>query len=710
MRGQAEALPRVTPYRDYLAWIAAQDRGAAIAAWRDALAGLEAATRVAAHDPGRAPIVPEQTTLALDETLTAALTLAARRQGLTLNTLIQAAWAILLGRMTGRDDVVFGVTVAGRPPEIAGIERMVGLFINTLPLRIKLPPAKSLATILREVQESQSSLIAHQHLGLAEIQGLAGLGDLFDTLVVFESYPVDRDALAADAGGLRLGDVSGRDATHYPLSLAAIPGERLQLRLDYRPDLFERADVDAMAGRLVRLLEAATTDADQPIGTLDILGSGERRTILSDWNDTARAVPSATLPELFAAQAAKTPDAVAVVFEDTSLTYSELDARSNQLAHHLRAFGVGPEVVVGLCVERSLEMLVALLGILKAGGAYLPLDPDYPAERLAFMLEDARATLLLTHSALIDRLPAHDARVVRLDAEWSAIAAQPTTAPASGLQPQNTGYVIYTSGSTGTPKGVSVTHGGIPNLAAVQIDRFAITSAARILQFASQSFDAALWEMVSALMGGAALVLIAPDKRGGDALARLIREQKITHATLPPVLLADLPADLPLATLVVAGEACSPDEVARWSPGRRMINAYGPTETTVCATMSDALSGAVVPPIGRPIWNTQVYVLDGCLQPVPAGVSGRALHRGRGTGARLSRPRRADRGTVRGRSVRAGRQPHVPHRRYGALARRWSARLPRTRGHAGKGARLPHRARRDRGGAGAARGVWRRRL
>ena len=314
----------------------------------------------------------------------------------------------------------------------------------------------------------------------------------------------------------------------------------------------------------------------------------------------------------------------------TSLTYSELDARSNQLAHHLRAFGVGPEVVVGLCVERSLEMLVALLGILKAGGAYLPLDPDYPAERLAFMLEDARATLLLTHSALIDRLPAHDARVVRLDAEWSAIAAQPTTAPASGLQPQNTGYVIYTSGSTGTPKGVSVTHGGIPNLAAVQIDRFAITSAARILQFASQSFDAALWEMVSALMGGAALVLIAPDKRGGDALARLIREQKITHATLPPVLLADLPADLPLATLVVAGEACSPDEVARWSPGRRMINAYGPTETTVCATMSDALSGAVVPPIGRPIWNTQVYVLDGCLQPVPVGVSGELYIAGAG--------------------------------------------------------------------------------
>ena len=301
-RDDAGALPRVTPYRDYLAWIAAQDRDAAIAVWRDALAGLDAATRVAAHDPGRAPIVPEQITLALSEPLTTALTLAARRQGLTLNTLVQAAWAILLGRMTGRDDVVFGVTVAGRPPEIAGIERMVGLFINTLPLRIKLPPAKSLATFLREVQESQSGLAAQQHLGLAEIQNLAGLGDLFDTLMVFESYPVDRDGLAAGAAGLRLTDISGRDATHYPLSLAATPGERLQLRLDYRPDLFERASVETMAGRLIRLLEAAVADTDQPIGTLDILGPDERRTILRDWNDTARAIPSATLPELFAAQ------------------------------------------------------------------------------------------------------------------------------------------------------------------------------------------------------------------------------------------------------------------------------------------------------------------------------------------------------------------------------------------------------------------------
>ena len=536
---------------------------------------------------------------------------------------------MLLGRLSGRDDVVFGMTVAGRPPEVAGIEQMVGLFINTLPLRMRLPACKPLMTLLREVQESQSRLMAHQHVGLAEIQALAGVGELFDTLAVFENYPAERASFAEASGGLRLTDVAGHDATHYPLSLMAVPGERLRLRLEYRPDLFDRASVEALIGRLVRLLEAAVANPEQAVGTIDILAPDERVTILHAWNDTARAVPSATLPELFAAQVARTPDAIAVIHEDERLTYAQLDARANQLAHHLRGLGVGPEVVVGLCVDRSPAMLVGLMGILKAGGAYLPLDPGYPTERLAFMLQDAGAPVLVTQSALTDRLPARDAHIVRLHADAAVIAAQPTSAPVLTLDPHNTAYVIYTSGSTGEPKGVAVPHGGIPNLAAAQIDRFAITSEARVLQFASPSFDAAVSEIATVLASGATLVLPA-EERGGDALARLIREQHVTHATLPPVLLADLPEDLPLATLVVAGDICSPDEVARWSAGRRMINAYGPTETTVCATMSDALAGAEIPPIGRPISNTQIYVLDSGLQPVPAGVTGELYIAGAG--------------------------------------------------------------------------------
>ena len=320
-----------------------------------------------------------------------------------------------------------------------------------------------------------------------------------------------------------------------------------------------------------------------------------------------------------------------MVFEDQQLTYAALDARANQLAHHLRNLGVGPEVVVGQCVERSLEMLVGFLGILKAGGVYLPLDPSYPPDRLAFMLEDARAPVLLTQAALLDQLPAYGVRIVELDADWPAIARQPTTAPGNTLHPHNTAYVIYTSGSTGTPKGVAVSHGGIPNLAAVEIERFTITSEARVLQFASPSFDAAIWEISACLIAGASLILRS-DESGGQALGNLIRGQGVTHATLPPVVLADLPADLPLQTLVVAGEACSAELVERWSVGRRMINAYGPTETTVCATMSEPLSGRSMAPIGRPIANTQVYVLDSGLEPVPIGVVGELYVAGAGLG------------------------------------------------------------------------------
>ena len=240
--------------------------------------------------------------------------------------------------------------------------------------------------------------------------------------------------------------------------------------LEYASDLFDRSSVEAIAGRLVRLLEGAVADPERAIGRLDILGADERHTILREWNATARAVPGATLPELFAAQVARTPEADAVVFEDERLSYGELDARSSQLAHHLRGLGVGPEVVVGLCIERSLAMLVGLLGILKAGGAYLPLDPDYPPERLAFMLADAGAPVLLTRAALRAHLPAHDAHVVCLDADWPAIARQPATAPATNLAPQHPAYVIYTSGSTGTPKGVAVTHQNVVNHMIVRAD------------------------------------------------------------------------------------------------------------------------------------------------------------------------------------------------------------------------------------------------
>ena len=306
------------------------------------------------------------------------------------------------------------------------------------------------------MQESQSRLMAHQHLGLAEIQGLAGLGELFDTLVVFENYPVDaRRALRQASGGLRLTGVAGHDATHYPLSLMAVPGERLRLRLDYRPDLF-----DAPASRRWRrgsfgCWRRRLRSPSAAIGSLDILAPTSATPSCTTGTTPRAPIPSATLPELFAAQVGRTPDAIAVVFEDEQLSYRELDARANQLAHHLRALGVGPETVVGLCVERSLEMLVGLLGILKAGGAYLPLDPDYPPERLAFMLADAGGAGAASPSgaARPAARPTAPASCCSMPTA-AAIAAQPATRtrPAASI-PHNAAYVIYTSGSTGTPKG-----------------------------------------------------------------------------------------------------------------------------------------------------------------------------------------------------------------------------------------------------------------
>src|SRR6184192_2425632 len=550
---------------------------------------------------------------------------------------MQTAWAILLGRMTGRDDVVFGVTVAGRPSEIAGIESMIGLFINTLPLRVKLAPAKPLLDLLKQVQDSQSKLMAYQHLGLSEIQQLAGLEELFDTLVVFENYPVDRSSLGTTAENVRLSQVSGHDATHYPLSLMVAPAERLQLRLDYRADVFDRASIEALAGRYVRLLQAAVATPEVSIGRLELLSGEERRTLLQDWNATARALEPQTVAQLFAAQAAQTPDAVAVVFEQEALSYAQLEARANQLAQHLRRLGVGAETVVGLCLERSLEMVVGLIGILKAGGAYLPLDPSYPAERLSFMLADAGAAVLITHSALRDRLGGHAVRVVELDSEAAAIAAQPSSAPASAVRPQNLAYVIYTSGSTGTPKGVAVTHGSLANVLLAMREQTGVARRDRLMAVTTLAFDISALELFLPLISGAG-VAVAPREIVSDprALARMVEKTGTTLLQATPTLWHALTSDggegLQSLTMLVGGESLTGNlSAALRDLGRQVTNLYGPTETTIWSAVKVLDDDdAETPPIGRPIWNTRVYVLDSCLEPVPVGVVGELYISGAG--------------------------------------------------------------------------------
>ncbi len=626
-----EELPPVRPYRDYLGWVADQDRPAAEAAWREALEGFEEPTRLAPADRAvRPPAAPEHLRFALSEQATAELAERARTHGLTLNTVVQGAWALVLASLTGQDDVAFGFVAAGRPPELAGVESMVGLFINTLPLRARLRPAEPLADLLARVQAEQARLLDHQHLGLTAIQRQVGAGELFDTSVVFENYPLDRGALddLAGLGGLRVTDAAISDSTHYTLALVAIPGDSLGFRLDYQSDVLDAAAVRTVADRLTRVLDTMRMDPARPVGRIALLTDAEHRNLVADCNDTRRDVPAATLPALFEAQAARTPDAPATASETGELTYAQLNARANRLARLLADRGVGPERSVAVALPRSADLVVSLLAVVKAGGAYLPVDPDYPADRIAYMLDDAAPALILTDTARAARFGAADVPLLLVDqADTSGYdAADLTDADrAAPLTADHPAYTIYTSGSTGRPKGVVVTHTGLASLAAGQIDGFAVEAGSRVLLFASPSFDAAVSELCVALLSGSCVVLAAADHLlPGAPLAALLAAQRITHATLPPSALArladdDLPAGM---TLTVAGEACPPHLVERFSPGRRMINAYGPTESTVCASMSGPLAGPVVPPMGRPIVNTRLYVLDSALRPAAPGVPG----------------------------------------------------------------------------------------
>jgi amino acid adenylation domain-containing protein len=334
--------------------------------------------------------------------------------------------------------------------------------------------------------------------------------------------------------------------------------------------------------------------------------------------------------QLFEQQVELNPDAVAVVFEEQELTYRELNSQANKLAHYLRSLGVSSEVLVGICVERSIEMIVGLLGILKAGGAYVPIDPTYPRDRIAYMLENSQVPILLTQNHLKATLPEYQGHTISLDSDWDLISTESQENPITGVTSQNLAYIIYTSGSTGQPKGVLVAHQGLCNLASQQIRLFEVKQTSRVLQFFSISFDGAIWEIVMALCSGARLCLIPPDsvKLGSD-LNALLQKHSITHMTLVPSALATLSGeDLPtLQTIIVAGEACSQELVQKWSKGRIFFNAYGPTEYTVCATVTECSDRNQKPTIGRPIANTQIYILDNLLQPVPIGVPGE-LHIG----------------------------------------------------------------------------------
>ncbi|MEW6736579.1 MAG: amino acid adenylation domain-containing protein, partial [Acidobacteriota bacterium] len=411
----------------------------------------------------------------------------------------------------------------------------------------------------------------------------------------------------------------------------------------FNSDLYELKTIKRFTNHFLNLLKAAINNIKEPIYNLQMMDDIERNQLLVEWNRTERDFSKITcIHEIFQAQAAKSADAVAVIFADQQLTYRELNNRANQLAHYLNHFGVRPEVKVGLCVERSLDMIVGILAILKAGGVYVPLDPAYPKDRLAYIMADSEMPIVITQEKLVENLPDHKARIIYIDSHLTAIQQMSYKNPTNSVTPENLAYIIYTSGSTGMPKGVLVEHRGMFNLSEAQLEIFNLQKEDHILQFSSLNFDASIFEIIMALKIGATLYLTDQHSlMPGPGLIRLLKEQHITTITIPPSVLEILPTEvLPaLHTIIVAGEACHLNLVERWASGRRFFNAYGPTEATVWATTAQCLNNHAKPNIGRPIANTQIYILDRDLEPVPIGVAGELHITGEGvTRGYLNRP------------------------------------------------------------------------
>ncbi|MEH2434859.1 MAG: amino acid adenylation domain-containing protein [Nostoc sp.] len=567
--------------------------------------------------------------LELPHSLTQALETLSYQEDVTLFMTMLAAFQTLLYRYTQQEDIVVGSAIANR--NRSELEGLIGFFVNSLVLRSDLSGNPTFRELLNRVREVTLGAYAHQDLPFEKlVEELHPERDLshhplFQVVFSLQNTPIE----ALELPGLKLSlfDFESKIAKfdlefHLWRDLETLKGEVV-----YSTDLFDQSTITRMLGHFQILLESIVVNPKQRISDLALLTERERQQLLIDWNDTKKTYSnSKCFHQLFEAQVEKSPDAIALVFDNQQLSYKELNVRSNQLAHYLKKIGVQTESIVGICVECSAEMIIAILGIFKAGGAYLPLDPSYPQERLNFMLQDAQVSVLLTQENLLQNFTAFSNQIICIDKDLVAITQHSGENPNSCVTLENLAYVIYTSGSTGQPKGVLIEHRGLSNLLEDQIEVFNLQPSNRILQFASLSFDASIFEIVMALGIGATLYLTNKEYLlSGKALLQLLREKAITHVTLPPAVLAVLPTEsLPaLQTIISAGESCSEDIVKRWwNPSRRFFNAYGPTEATVWSTVAEIKSVSEKPPIGRPIANTEIYILDKHLQPVPVGILG----------------------------------------------------------------------------------------
>jgi surfactin family lipopeptide synthetase C len=630
------------PYRDYISWLQQQDREEAAGFWRKRLAGFDAPTPLgldrASAAYGRQNEYGQET-IELPAAKTQILADFARTQRLTLNTLVQGAWAWVLSRCSGETDLVFGTTVSGRPVDLAGVEDMVGPFINTLPVRVQVDPQDQLVPWLEALQKQLVEMRQYEYSPLVDIQGFGDVPrgqPLFESIVVFENYPNNPNAKAAD-GQLELEQITYLEQSNYPLAILAVPGETLRLIAIFNGERFAADAIMRLLSHMATVLEQMAADPAQRLEQVPLLSAAQRHQILIEWNQTQTEPPAVSCwHQLFEDQARRSPDALAVACGRQELSYRQLNRRANRLAHRLRRLGVGPEVPVGLCAERSVDALVGVLGVLKSGGAYVPLDPSYPQERLDLVLDDAPIAVLVAQEKLEERVTAYSGPVVLLEEDLDETDKNPPCL----TEPDHLAYAIYTSGSTGRPRAVAVTHA---NLLASTWARtqYYPRPVRRFLLLSNFGFDSSVAGIFWTLCQGGALYI--PDQKlyaDVSHLANLIQGQRISHLLCVPslyqYLLTQAPTDLAgLETAIVAGEPCPPALVEahyKALPDTALFNEYGPTEATVWSTVfaCTAKDNQAAVPIGRPVANTRVYVLGLDMEPVPVGVPGQLYIGGAG--------------------------------------------------------------------------------
>jgi surfactin family lipopeptide synthetase C len=638
-QGKSFPLKAARPYGEYVTWLAEQDSRKTEKFWRNLLDGINAPTFLAST-PGGGNLQAGDPEYAecekrLPQSVTTALRALGAEHHLKLDTILQGAWALLLHRYSGEEDVTFGIEGDCRSWAKETSEAMVGPFINTVPLRLRIVPEMAVITWLQEIKQQRLAILEHGHASLLDIRQWSNVPadlPLFETILVFNECE-STSLLRSSREKLGSRTCKLYQWNGYPITLHAYAETGLFLRIIHDRQYFDHGFINRLLAHLNILLEAIARAPAKPLAHLPILTDAERRQVLVEWNATSVDYPRTCLHQLFESQVERTPERIAVVFAGQQLTYRELNERANQVGHYLRKFGVGPDVLVGLFMERSLEMVIGIYGIIKAGGAYVPLDPEYPSERVEFMAKETKAPVLLTQKHLLSRLPRHDARVICLDTDWPEIARESADDTPNGVTEENLAYVIYTSGSTGKPKGVMNTHRGICNRLHWMQDAYRLTGADRILQKTLFGFDVSVWEFFWPLLFGARLIVARPKGHlDGNYLIKLIQEQGVTTLHFVPSMLEvflDYPEVAKCASLrrvICSGEALPRELQKRFfeKMSAELHNLYGPTEAAVDVTSwvcrRDCARRLV--PIGRPVANTQLYILDRYLQPVPVGVIG----------------------------------------------------------------------------------------